>query len=147
MGRLFGSVVAGYLVVMCAVFVTLSGAYVVLGADRAFLPGSYEGSTLWNLLSIPLNFVSAMIAGLVCAALARDARGPKLLAALVLVLGFAFAIPVMRQVHVPEVRTGDVGLLAAITKGSQPHWVALLNPVIGALGVIVGGWRRSGAKA
>ena len=147
MTRLFASVVIGYLVVMCIVFLALSGAYLVLGSDRAFLPGSYEGNTLWNVLSLALNFVSAAVAGLVCAAVARDPRGPKLLAGLVLVIGVALAIPVIRQVHVPEVRAGDVGLLTAIAKGSQPHWVALSTPVIGALGVLLGGRRRTGAAA
>jgi len=147
MGRLFGSVIVGYIVMFCVVFLTFSGAYLALGPDRAFLPGSYDASTLWNVLSVVLGFVAAVIGGMVCAMIAQDARGPKWLAGLVLVVGLAFAIPVLRQAPVSEPRTAGVGNMEAMGKARQTPWTALLNPVIGVLGVIVGGRRRSATAA
>jgi hypothetical protein len=147
MGRLFGSVIVGYIVMFCVVFLTFSGAYLALGPDRAFLPGSYEVSMLWNVLSVVLGFVAAVIGGMVCMMIAKDARGPKWLAVLVLVLGLAFAIPVLQQAPVTEPRTASVGNMEAMGKARQPPWAALLNPVIGVIGVLVGGRRRSGATA
>ena len=147
MGRLIGSVVVGYIVMFCVVFLTFSGAYLAMGADRAFLPGSYDPSMLWNVLSVVLGFVAAVIGGMVCMMIAKDARGPKWLAVLVFVIGIAFAIPVLRRAPVSEPRAADVGNMEAMGKARQPPWSALLNPVIGVLGVMVGGRRRSGTAA
>jgi ABC-type antimicrobial peptide transport system permease subunit len=147
MGRLIGSVIVGYLVTFGVVFVTFSGAYLAIGPDRAFQPGTYDVSMLWGGLSIVLGFVAAVIGGMVCAMIAKDPRGPKWLAVLVLVLGLAFAYPVLRQAPVSEPRTAGVGNMEAMGKARQPPWAALLNPVIGVLGVMVGGRRRSGAAA
>ena len=36
-------------------------------------------------------------------------------------------------------------LFEAMTKAKQPKWVALVNPLIGAAGVLLGG-RRQGAR-
>ena len=147
MGRLIGSVVVGYIVMFCVVFLVFTGAYFALGADRAFLPGSYDASMLWNVLSIVLGFAAAVIGGMVCAMIAMDARGPKWLAALVFVIGIAFAIPVLRQSPVSEPRPAGLSMMEAMGKARQTPWTALLNPVIGVLGVMVGGRRRSGSAA
>ena len=147
MGRLIGSVVVGYLVMAVLVFALLSGAYVAVGTDRAFLTGSYDVSMLWSALSIVLGLVAAWVGGMTCTAIARDPRGWKWLAVLVLALGLALAVPTLQQPPNPAPRLGDVRLMEAVTKGRQPPWAALLNPVIGALGVMVGGRRRNGAAA
>ena len=147
MGRLFGSVIVGYLVMFCVLFLLFTGAYFAIGAERAFLPGSYEASMLWNGLSIVLGIGAAVIGGMVCAAIARDPRGPRWLAILVFVIGVAFAIPVLRQSPVSEPRPAGLSMMEAMGKARQTPWTALLNPVIGVLGVMVGGRRRSGTAA
>ena len=38
-----------------------------------------------------------------------------------------------------EVRGSEVGNLEAMTKAKQPAWTALLNPLIGVAGTLVGG--------
>lgn len=145
MGRLIGSVVVGYIVMFVVVFVTFSAAYLGLGTERSFQPGSYEVSMLWNVLSIVLGFIAAVIGGMVCIRIAKDPRGPKWLAGLVLVLGIALAVPTLRQAPPSEPRTAEVPNLEAMGKARQPPWVALLNPVIGVIGVLVGGRQRTTA--
>ena len=147
MGRVIGSVIIGYIVMFCVVFLVFTGAYFALGADRAFLPGSFDASMLWNVLSVVLGFAAAVIGGMVCLAIAKDARGPKWLAIVVFVIGVAFAIPVLKQAPVSEPRPAGLSMMEAMGKARQTPWTALLNPVIGALGVMVGGRRRSGAAA
>lgn len=147
MGRLFGSVIVGYLVIFVLVFALLSGAYVVLGADRSFVPGAWDVSRLWSILSLVLGFVAAIVGGMICAAIAKDPRGPKWLAVLVLVLGLALAVPALNQPPPEEARPAVVPLMDAVANGRQPSWVALLNPVIGVIGVLVGGRRRGGTAA
>ena len=147
MGRLIGSVVVGYIVMFCVVFLVFTGAYFALGADRAFLPGSFDASMLWNVLTVVLGFLAAVIGGMVCLMMAKDARGPKWLAVLVFLIGIAFAIPVLQQAPVSEPRPAGLSMMEAMGKARQTPWTALLNPVIGVLGVMVGGRRRSGAAA
>jgi hypothetical protein len=94
-----------------------------------------------------LGFVAAMIGGRVCSTIGRTAKASRALAGVVLVLGLLLAIPnvtASRPASQP-VRTGDVGNMDAMQKAQQPAWVALLNPVIGAVGVLVGGRLRGGA--
>lgn len=143
MGRVIGAAIVGYLVIFGIVFFLFSGAYLALGPDRAFQPGTYDVSMLWNALSIVLGFVAAVVGGMVAMRIARDSRGPKALAALVLILGIAFAIPVMQQPASSEARTAEVGNLEAMGKARQPVWAALLSPVLGVVGVLVGGRRRT----
>ena len=144
MARSILAVVAGYATLALLIFVSFTLLYLVLGADRSFEPGSYDASTLWVLTSFPLGVAASVAAGYVCAALARGGRAPLVLAGVVLVLGLLFAIPVLRAAdNVMPARAGDVPNMEAMQQARQPSWVALVNPFIGAVGVLVGaGLRR-----
>ncbi|HYH66748.1 MAG TPA: hypothetical protein VD866_18790 [Urbifossiella sp.] len=139
MGRAIVGVVLGYVVMFATLFLLFSGLYLVLGQERSFEPGSYEPSLLWTVVSFALGAVAAVVGGYVCARIARAATPPKVLAGLVLVIGLVFAVPVLRAASTPaEERTGDVGNLDAMMKAKQPAWVALANPFLGFVGVLVG---------
>lgn len=61
------------------------------------------------------------------------------LAGLVIVLGLLTAIPVlMANDPRPNVRDASVGNMEAMMNARQPAWIALLNPLIGAVGVMLG---------
>ena len=142
------AVVAGYATLALVIFVTFTALYLVLGADRSFEPGNYDASTLWIATSFPLGVAASVAAGFVCAGIARGGRAPQALAGIVLVLGLLFAIPVLRAADAPSPpRTGDVPNMEAMQSARQPKWVALVNPFIGAVGVLVGAGlrRRRGA--
>lgn len=143
MARSILAVVAGYATLALVIFVTFTLLYLVLGADRSFAPGSYDASTLWVATSFPLGVLASVAAGLVCALIARGPRAPQVLAGVVLVLGLLFAIPVLRAADSPSpARAGDVSNMEAMQSARQPKWVALANPFVGALGVLVGAGRR-----
>jgi hypothetical protein len=145
------AVIAGYLVMFVCVFATFSAAYLLMGPEGAFLPGSYQVSATWLLASFVLSLLAAIVGGIACAKIAPRGRAPMALAVLVLVLGFASAVPVMMSSgDPPAVREGGVGNVEAMSNARQPVWVALLNPLIGAAGVMVGARfasRSSGAGA
>lgn len=132
-------VVLGYLVMFIAVFVTFSIAYLAMGVDRAFRPGSYDVSAAWAVTSLVLGFVAAAVGGLVCAVIAGRSTPPKVLAGVVLALGLLMAIPLL-VAEQPErpARTGDVSNLEAMQHARQPVWFALVNPAVGAAGVLLG---------
>ncbi len=146
MMRAIGSVILGYVVMFVVVFVTFTLAYLVLGTEGSFQTGSYEVSGIWILISIVFGFVAAALGGLVCASVAKSPTPPKVLAGIVLVLGLIMAVPVLNQSDVePKARSGEVGNIEAMQNAVQPGWIALLNPVLGAVGVLVGaGLRRRG---
>ena len=147
MARSILAVVAGYATLALFIFVSFTLLYLVLGADRSFEPGSYDASTLWVLTSFPLGVAASVAAGYVCAAIARGGRAPQVLAGLVLVLGLLFAIPVLRAADTAlPARAGDVPNMEAMQQARQPKWVALVNPFIGAVGVLVGAGLRRRAK-
>jgi hypothetical protein len=142
--RATGAVILGYLVMVLVVFATLTAAYLGMGVDRAFQPKSYEVSGLWVAVSFALGFVAAVVGGYVCAAIARKGRAPDVLAGLVVVFGLLAAIPVVMGVNDrrPTERAGDVNNLAAMQSARQPVWVAMMNPFVGAVGVLVGTWLK-----
>lgn len=109
MGRNIAGVVVGYLVMFVVVMATFTGVFFVLGADRAFRAGSFEVTGLWA----------------------------HLLAIVVVVLGVILAIPTLDAPEPGEPRTGDVTSSEAMMKAQQPPVVSFLNPVIGAVGVLL----------
>jgi hypothetical protein len=133
------AVIVGYVVMFVIVFTTFSAAYFALGADRAFKPGTYDVSVLWIGLATLLGLLAAAVGGAVCGKLAKGGRAHYGLAALVLVLGLLqagaqFAAPKPN----PGPRGPDVSNVEAMTKAQPPMWAALVNPVIGVIGVLLG---------
>ena len=133
-------VIIGYLAMAIFVFATFSMAYLILGAEGSFKPGTYEPSMFWIVMSFALSLIAAIVGGFVCATIARGGRTPLVLAALVLVLGMLFAIPVLRARRDAGgmMRAGGVSNMEAMQKAKQPVWVALLTPLVGAAGVFIG---------
>ena len=146
MGRKILAVIVGYVLMFVCIFVLFTALYLVMGVNGAFKPGSYEPSVLWLTLSTPLAFAAAVVGGYVCAVLARGGRAPLALAVLVLVIGFLSAVPVLTAKATDDVRPGDLSNMEAMMKAKEPAGVALTNPLLGAAGVLVGGWLRRRGK-
>lgn len=146
MGRRIVAVIAGYLVMFVMVFVTFTLAYLAMGADGAFKTMSYKVTPLWIGVSFVLSLIAALAGGWVCAAIAGDAKAVTWLAVFVLVLGILLAIPVAMQSEegLPKLRMGDVPNMEAMMQAQTPVWVAFLNPLLGAVGALLGG-RLKGA--
>ncbi len=142
MGRIIGAVVAGYFVMVGVVFVLFSAAYLAMGTESAFKPGSYEPSSLWIFIMFIGGFVAALVGGWVCAKIARNPQGPKWLAVLVIVLGILVAIPSLIATPRKDSRPAGLSNWDAMNNAQTPSWVALANPVIGVAGVLIGGRRR-----
>lgn len=142
--RIAGAIMLAYVVMFALVFVTFTLAYLAMGADGAFKQGTYEVSGLWLAASMILGLVAAVAGGYVCAVVGRSARAPLALAVVVLVIGFglAFTNSGAPDADTPEVRADDVGNFEAMQSARQPTWLTMVNPVIGAIGVLIGGRLR-----
>ncbi|HSN88947.1 MAG TPA: hypothetical protein VL025_19440 [Thermoanaerobaculia bacterium] len=137
--RILASVIVGYLVLLVCMFALLTGAYLAMGTERAFQPGSYQVTLTWVVVSFVLSFAVAIVGGLVSRLVARTQTGPRALAVVVLVLGFAMCAMIAMSPPPPADRPGDVPNMEAMQKAQTPLWVALLNPLVGAAGVLLGG--------
>lgn len=133
-------VVAGYLAMFVFVFISFTILYLLLGANGAFEPDTYEVSLTWIIISFILSIVAAILGGYLCVLISKNHKAALVLAGIVFVLGIAMAIPVLIDVEneVQEMRKADVPNLEAMQNAKQPPLVALLTPLIGALGVFAG---------
>src|SRR5258707_70224 len=130
-------VIVGYIVMFVLQVIAFMTIYTMMGADWSFKPASYEASTAWTAMQFGVILVTTIIAGLICAAIAKGGKAPLVLAVVVLVLGLAlaFASTALRPADTHEVRAGNVPNMEAMSKARYPAWVIFLGPVIGAAGV------------
>ena len=128
-------------ILQVAAFMTI---YELVGADWSFKPASYQASTRWTAMQFVVILATCIIGGLICAVIAKGGKAPLVLAAVVLVLGFALAAlgTALRPADTGEVRTGSVPNMEAMSKARHPMWVVFLGPVVGAVGVVIGGKLR-----
>lgn len=133
------AVIVSYVLMFVLIFLAFTGVYMVLRADGAFKPGSFEASSAWIGIAFAVNFVVAIIGGMVCAAIARGGKAPIALAAIVFVLGLGLAIPSLMVQKTDAVRAGDVPMFEAMQKAKEPPWVPFTFPIVGAIGVLIGG--------
>ena len=129
-----------FVILQVASFMTMYG---LMGTDWSFKPASYHASTRWTAMQFVIIIVTSIIAGLICAAIAKGGKAPLALAAVVLVLGLGAAL-LRTSMHpdTQEVRIGYVSQKDARDKAIHPTWVVFLGPVIGAVGVVIGGKLR-----
>ncbi|MGI9078172.1 MAG: hypothetical protein ACR2G6_12725 [Gemmatimonadaceae bacterium] len=136
--RTIGGVVGGYVAMFVIVFATFSLAFLAMGPDGAFQPGTYDVTPVWLIVSFVLSFIAAVIGGLVSVTISDDPKVPRALAVVVIVMGMITAIQIITADPVAAIRGTDVGNIEAMMNGKQPTWVALLNPFVGAIGVMAG---------
>lgn len=136
MGRNIGAAVLGYVVMFAAVFFGMMICWVIVGADGAFQPGSYDHSMTWAVLSVIVGITAAVAGGFVCAKVGTDRNAIHILVGLVVVLGVLSAIP---DPGVAEpIRPDGITMWEAISNAVQPAWARWSNPVIGVVGVLIG---------
>jgi hypothetical protein len=139
-------VIVGYLTMFVLISVAITVGFVVLGAGHAFKPGSFAASNLWTATGLVINLIIAIIGGVIAVAIAGRAKAAKVLAIVVFVLGLLLAIPTLVVPRTGAVRTtNDVPMFEAMTKAEEPRWVPLTLPVIGVIGVMIGGKLKKAA--
>jgi magnesium-transporting ATPase (P-type) len=134
-------VIVGYIVMFVLQVIAFMTIYSMMGADWSFKPASYDASTAWTAMQFGVILITAIIAGLICAVIAKGGKAPLVLAVVVLVLGLAlaFASTALRPADTHEVRAGNVPNMEAMSKARHPAWVVFLGPVVAAAGVLIGG--------
>lgn len=141
MARSIIAVIVGYITMFVLNFIGFVCLYAVIGPSQAFKPRSFLASNRWIAISLVIAFVTAVIAGLLCSAIAKGGRAPLALATVVLVLGLLLAVPSLMKAKTNAnlVRVGDVPQMEAAGKAYWPTWAPLTFPFIAAIGVLIGG--------
>ena len=145
MGKAILAGVVGYVALFVVLFATFTGLYVVVGAGRAFKPGSYDVSNLWLGAAVVVNLFAAIVGGLVCRKIAGRVKPVRGFAVVVFALGLAMAGWSAFNVKPEAVRGGDVKNLAAMQDARVPSWFEFTNSFTGAIGILIGG-RALGSK-
>jgi hypothetical protein len=135
------AVIVSYILMFVLIFLAFTCVYAVLGADGSFKPGSFNSSNRWIAIAFAVNFVVAIIGGFICAAIARGGKAPIALAAVVFVLGLLLAVPSLMVPRANAVRAGGVAIpmFEAMQKAKEPPWVPFTFPIVGVIGVLIGG--------
>src|SRR6185369_7207291 len=115
MGRSVVAVIVAYISMFILNLLVFVGLYAFVGPAQAFKPSSYLASNRWIVMSFVAISITAIIAGLICAAIARGGRAPLAMAIVVLVIGLVLAIPSVMKHRANEhmIRTGDVPSMEA----------------------------------
>ncbi len=92
-------------------------------------------------MSCAFIFVSAIIAGLICAVIAKGGKANLALAIVIIVLGWLLAIPAVMKAKANSgmIRAGNTAQMEAAQKAYWPMWTPFTFPIISAVGVLVGG--------
>lgn len=134
------SVIVGYAAMVAMVLLGLATAYTILGADGAFEPRLYLVTTTWLIVAWIVYVMAAIVAGIICKAIARTTVTPFAFALIVCVVGFALAIAAMTAGDTSSAsRQGDVAMFDAMMNAKQPLLFYFVNPVIAAAGILIGG--------
>ena len=141
MARSIIAVIVSYIGMFILNIFAFVGLYMIVGPDHAFKPHKFLASNRWIAITCALMFVTAVIAGLLCSAIAKGGKAPLALAVVVLVLGLLLAVPsVMKATaHTDMIRLGPVDWKEAMNNAYWPVWAPFVFPFIGAAGAIIGG--------
>ena len=141
MARSIIAVIVSYIIMFVLNFIGFVTLYAVVGETQAFKPRLYLASNRWIAMSCVFIFISAIIAGLICAVIAKGGRANLALVVVILVLGWLLAIPAVMKANANAglVRTGNTPQMEAAQKAYWPIWTPFTFPIISAVGVLIGG--------
>lgn len=132
-------VIVGFVVLFLVQFVILSAAYLLLGVDGTFQPGSFALSPLWLVVQAVFTLAAGIIAGKVCRVVSGRGWSTIPFVVLVLVLGLLASIPFLLRSEAVPARLGEVSTLEAMSSGRAPKWFQVAMPFVSALGIVLGG--------
>jgi len=141
MARTIIGIIVGYVAMFVLVSITFMGMFLLMGTDWSFKPGSFEASNGWIAMALVAYFIIGVVGGLICALIARSEKAILGLIIVVFVLGLLLAIPsvISHRTNAGRVRTGNVTQTEAMQYATEPLWVPFTFPVVGAIGVLIGG--------
>jgi hypothetical protein len=133
------AVIGGYVSMIIFLFFTFTILYLILGADGAFKPGSFDVTLNWVIFSFILSFLAAVTGGRITASIADSVKAAYTLAGIVLILGLVMALSTGgSEISSAAVRDGAAGNFEAMQNASTPQAIQFITAFLGFFGVILG---------
>ncbi|MGE3108301.1 MAG: hypothetical protein AB7G11_03570 [Phycisphaerales bacterium] len=142
------AVVVSYIAMAMLVVGAFMGLWYGLGPDGLLKPGSYKGNMLICIAAPSIAVIGGLLGGWLCAKIAgKGKRGPVMaLAGVVLVLGLVMAGFTLQKPYPADPRPAGMTVQQIMEVGREPAWVAIFNPIGGALAVLVGGLKLAAPR-
>ncbi len=134
------AVIASYIVMSILVVGLFMGLWFGFGPNRLLQPGSFEGNMLITIAAPAITILCGLFGDWMCVKIARGTRPVIVLAGIVFSLGLLMVYFTLQKPFPTGPRDPNMTVAELIKKGREPAWVALSNPILGAAGVLLGGF-------
>ncbi len=146
MVRSIVAVIVTYVVMAILIMGSFMGLWFGLGPDGLLMPGSYQGNWIICIAAPSLVVVGGLFGGWMCAKIGRGTGPVTALAILVLVLGALAAVFTLQKPFPADPRPAGMTVQQIMEIGREPTWLAIFNPIGGAIAVLAGGMVLAGRK-
>jgi uncharacterized membrane protein len=133
------AVIVSYIVMAIVIMAAFAGLWFGMGPDRLLEPGSWKGNMILAVGAPAITAVGGLFGGWLCAKIARASKPVMVLAGIVLVLGMSMAYLTLQKPEPTGPREPGLTVPQIMEKGREPTWIAILNPILGAATVLIGG--------
>lgn len=140
------AVVVSYIVMFVLIVTVFMGLWYGMGPDRLLEPGVWKGNLFLCIAAPSITILAGLFGGWLCAKIGRGSGPVMALAAVVLVLGAAMAVFTLQKPEPTGPRPAGMTVEQIMKDGREPTWLAILNPIIGAGAVLVGGLVIAGSR-
>lgn len=93
----------------------------------------------FSIAAPAITVLGAIFGGWLCAKIGRGRKPAMVLAAIVLVLGGTMAFFTLQKPFPADPRDPSMTVKQIMEIGREPTWLAIFNPIGGAVGVLIGG--------
>ena len=138
MVRAILGVIVGYIVMAILVMVLFVGMWFALGVDGMLESGTFQGKWTINIGAPLISIIGALVGGAICMKVGRSRKAVLVFACLVLAAGLVAAAVGWNKPE-PGPRKPGLSVFEALQQGREPNWYLLVNPIIGAAGILIGG--------
>lgn len=135
----FGIAFTGSMLMVVVLFATLTAAYLGLGTERTFLPGSFAVTPLQMVMFCFFQCDAGLVTGPVMSKQSGDRRVPRIVAGMTSTFGMLMALPAIRgTVRDAVPRDGSLAAMQAMLQAQTPVRIQSIAPALAALGVSAG---------
>ena len=144
--RAIVAVVVTFIIMFVFIVGTFMGLWYGMGPDRLLQPGLWTGNLFLCIAAPGITVIAGLLGGWLCAKIGGG-RGPVMaLAAVVVVLGATSAAFTLQKPEPSGPRPAGMTVQQIMEQGREPTWLAILNPIIGAAAVLIGGLCIAGTR-
>lgn len=139
MVRSIVAVIVSYIAMAIVVMGAFMALWFGLGPDGLLKPGSYQGNMIICIAAPAITAIGGLFGGWLCAKIAKSGKAVISLAVVLAVLGFTMAYFTLQIPYPADPRPDGMTVQEIMKTGREPTWVAISNPIIGAVTVLIGG--------